>query len=203
MPKLSLPDLPYSYDALQPYMSRETLELHHDKHHQVYVDNTNVQLQGSGLEDRSLEDIVKNAPRNSALFNNAAQHYNHLHFWKWMKANGGGANLSSTLKKWFDRDLGGFEKARDTFVNAGLSRFGSGWAWIALKDDKLSISNSPNGENPLIADAIPILGCDVWEHAYYVDYRNRRADYLKAFWDHLINWDYVEELFENARSKGG
>src|SRR5258708_6879883 len=151
----SLPDLPYSHDALAPYMSRETLEYHHDKHHLAYVTNGNNLLKGTEWEAKSLEDIVKGSfGKNAGLFNNAGQHYNHLHFWKWMKPQGGG--------------------------------------------DKIAGVKSANGESPLVHGGKPILGCDVWEHSYYIDYRNRRPDYLKAYVDHLVNWDYVAELFAAA-----
>jgi len=196
---LELPALPYAYDALQPYMSKETLEFHHDKHHQAYVDTGNKLLAGSGLEGKSLEDVVKGSfNKNAPLFNNAAQHYNHLHFWKWLKPGGGGDKIPGALLKKIDQDLGGVAKFREDFTAAGVGQFGSGWAWIAVKDGKLSIMKTPNGENPLVHGATPILGCDVWEHSYYIDYRNRRADYIKAFLDHLVNWEYVEELFQKA-----
>lgn len=194
-----LPALPYDYEALQPFMSRETLEYHHDKHHQAYVTNGNKLLQGSGLEGKSLEEIVKASfGKNPGLFNNAAQHYNHTHFWKWMKKNGGGKKLPGKLLKAIDNDLGGYDKFREDFLAAGAAQFGSGWAWLAVKNGKLEISKTPNGENPLVHGATPILGVDVWEHSYYIDYRNARPKYLEAFVDHLINWDYVLELFEKA-----
>lgn len=194
-----LPELPYDYEALAPYMSRETLEYHHDKHHQAYVTNGNKLLQDSGLEGKSLEEIVKASfGKNQGLFNNAAQHYNHTHFWKWMKKNGGGNKLPEELAKAIDSDLGGFDKFRADFLAAGAAQFGSGWAWLAVKNGKLEISKTPNGENPLVHGATPILGVDVWEHSYYIDYRNARPKYLEAFIDHLVNWDYVLELYERA-----
>ena len=194
-----LPELPYAYEALQPYMSRETLEYHHDKHHQAYVTNGNKLLKDSGLEGKSLEEIVKASfGKNQGLFNNAAQHYNHTHFWNWMKKDGGGKKLPAKLQKAIDSDLGGYDKFRSDFLAAGAAQFGSGWAWLAVKNGKLEISKTPNGENPLVHGATPILGVDVWEHSYYIDYRNARPKYLEAFVDHLINWDYVLELFEKA-----
>ncbi|OKL45752.1 superoxide dismutase [Pseudovibrio exalbescens] len=193
-----LEDLPYAYDALAPYMSAETLEYHHDKHHQAYVTNGNKLLEGSGLEGKSLEEVVKESyGTNAGLFNNAGQHYNHLHFWKWMKPNGGGA-LPAALAKKIEEDLGGYDKFRADFINAGVTQFGSGWAWLAVKDGKLVVMKTPNGENPLVHGATPILGCDVWEHSYYIDYRNARPKYLEAFVDNLVNWEYVEELFNKA-----
>jgi superoxide dismutase, Fe-Mn family len=192
-----LPALPYAYDALGPYMSKETLEYHHDKHHQAYVTNGNNLLKDSGLEGKSLEEIVKGAyGKNAGLFNNAGQHYNHLHFWNWLAPNGGGgaAKVPGSLLKAIDSDLGGYDKFRTDFIAAGTTQFGSGWAWLSVKDGKLEISKTPNGESPLVHGATPILGVDVWEHSYYIDYRNARPKYLEAFVDNLINWEYVAKL---------
>ncbi|MCB1449576.1 MAG: superoxide dismutase [Nitratireductor sp.] len=194
-----LPELPYAYEALQPFMSRETLEFHHDKHHQAYVTNGNNLLKDSGFEGQSLEDVVKGSfGKNPGLFNNAGQHYNHIHFWKWMKKAGGGNKLPGKLQAAIDSDLGGYDKFRTDFMAAGATQFGSGWCWLAVKGGKLMITKTPNGENPLVHGATPILGCDVWEHSYYIDYRNARPKYLEAFVDSLVNWEYVEELFEAA-----
>lgn len=194
----TLPDLPYAYDALQPYMSRETLEYHHDKHHKAYVDNGNKLLEGTDLAGKTVEEIVKASyGKNQALFNNAGQHYNHLHFWHWLKPNGGGA-IPGELEKKIIEDLGSVEKAKEDFIQAGVGQFGSGWAWLAVKDGKIVVQKTPNGENPLVHGATPILGVDVWEHSYYIDYRNRRPDYLKAVVDHLVNWEYVAELYAKA-----
>ena len=194
----TLPPLPYAHDALQPYMSRETLEFHHDKHHQAYVTTANTLLKDSGLEDRSLEGVVKGSyGKHAGLFNNAAQHYNHLHFWRWMKPNGGG-KPSGDVEKAILEAFGSYDKFKEDFVQAGVTQFGSGWAWLTLKDGKLAITKTPNGENPLVHGGVPILGADVWEHSYYIDYRNRRPDYLKAFLDNLVNWDYVAELHHAA-----
>ena len=194
-----LPPLPYAYEALQPYMSKETLEYHHDKHHQAYVTAGNNLLKDSGLEGKSLEEIVKGAyGKNAGLFNNAGQHYNHSHFWKWMKPNGGGA-IPGELEKAIVEGLGSVDKMKEEFVQAGVTQFGSGWAWLAVKDGKVTIMKTPNGESPLVHGATPILGCDVWEHSYYIDYRNRRPDYIKAFLENLVNWDYVAELYGHAK----
>ena len=194
----TLPDLPYAYDALAPYMSRETLEYHHDKHHLAYVNNGNNLLKGTEFEGKSLEEIVVGSfGKNAPLFNNAGQHYNHLHFWNWMKPNGGGA-IPGELEKKIIEDIGSVEKFKEDFIAAGVGQFGSGWAWLALKDGKLVVAKSANGESPLVTGATPILGVDVWEHSYYIDYRNRRPDYLNAWVDSLINWDYVLEMYEKA-----
>ena len=194
----SLPDLPYAYDALQPYMSKETLEFHHDKHHKAYVDTGNTLLKGSELEGKSVEEIVKASyGKNQPLFNNAGQHYNHIHFWQWMKPNGGGA-IPGALEKRIASDLGGTEKFKADFIQAGIGQFGSGWAWLVVKGGKLEIMKTPNGENPVVHGAEPILGVDVWEHSYYIDYRNARPKYLEACVDNLINWDHVQELYEKA-----
>ncbi|MCF6343241.1 MAG: superoxide dismutase [Devosiaceae bacterium] len=195
----TLPELPYAYDALGEFMSAETLEYHHDKHHQAYVTNGNKLLEGSGLDGKSLEDVVKESfGKNAGLFNNAAQHYNHNHFWQWMKPNGGG-NIPSNVERLIISDIGSVDKFRADFINAGLTQFGSGWAWLALNNGKLEIMKTPNGENPLVHGATPILGVDVWEHSYYIDYRNARPAYLEAFFDNLINWEYVSELLEAAQ----
>jgi superoxide dismutase, Fe-Mn family len=196
----TLPKLPYAYDALAPYMSAETLEYHHDKHHQAYVDMGNKLAAENGMEGKSLEEVVvASHGKIPGLFNNAAQHYNHIHFWHWMKKGGGGKKIPAAVQKAIDSDLGGYDKFRTDFIEAGKTQFGSGWCWISMKDGKLSITKTPNGENPLVHGAKPILGCDVWEHSYYIDYRNLRPKYLEAFVDNLINWEYVEECFNKAR----
>ena len=198
--KFTLPPLPYAYDALGPYMSAVTLEFHHDKHHQAYVTNGEKLLEGSGLEILPLEDIVKEAyGKNAGLFNNAGQHYNHVHFWNWMKPNGGGKNLPAKLQAAIDSDLGGFDKFRADFIAAGTTQFGSGWAWLSLKNGKLEVTKTPNGESPLVHGGKPILGVDVWEHSYYIDYRNARPKYLEAWFDNLVNWEHVELLFDEAK----
>ena len=195
----TLPELPYAYDALGPYMSKETLEYHHDKHHQAYVTNGNNLLKGTEFEDKSLEEVVKGSfGKNQALFNNAGQHYNHIHFWKWLKPNGGGA-IPGELEKALIDGLGSVDKAKADLIAAGTTQFGSGWGWLAVQNGKVVAQKTPNGENPLVHGATPILGVDVWEHSYYIDYRNRRPDYLKAFVDHLVNWEYVAELYAKAK----
>lgn len=199
--KFTLPPLPYAYDALGPYMSAETLEFHHDKHHQAYVTNGEKLLEGSGLELLSLEDIVRESfGKNAGLFNNAGQHYNHVHFWNWMKPNGGGNKLPGKLAAKIDADLGGFDKFRADFINAGTTQFGSGWAWLSLNhaSGKLEVTKTANGESPLVHGGAPLLGVDVWEHSYYIDYRNARPKYLEAWFDNLVNWEHVEKMFEEA-----
>ena len=196
--ELSLSPLPYAKNALEPAMSAETLEFHHDKHHAAYITEANKLLPESGLADLPLEEIVRKSHGvNPKLFNNIAQHYNHLHFWQWMTPNGGG-KPSDALAKKFTADFGSVENMQTAFMDAGLKQFGSGWTWVALKDGKLTVMGTPNGENPLVHGAAPILGCDVWEHSYYIDYRNKRADYLKAFFEKLINWKHVEDMLQKA-----
>jgi Fe-Mn family superoxide dismutase len=194
----TLPPLPYAYDALQPYMSKETLEYHHDKHHNAYVTNGNNLLKGTEWEGKTLEEIVKGSfGKNAPLFNNAGQHYNHLHFWHWMKPNGGG-KIPGALEKAVVDSFGSVDKMKEDFIAAGVGQFGSGWAWLCVKNGKIEVSKTANGESPLVQGASPILGCDVWEHSYYIDYRNRRPDYLKAFVDSLVNWEYVAEMYAKA-----
>ena len=193
---LNLPELPYSYDALAPYMSKETLEFHHDKHHNTYVVNANKIIEDNNINYDNLESLVKNShSSNQGLFNNAAQHWNHIEFWQWMKPNGGG-NIPSELESKIVEDFGSFDKFRADFIAAGATQFGSGWCWLVKgADGKLSVTKTPNGENPIIHDQKALLGCDVWEHSYYIDYRNARPKYLEAFIDNLVNWERVAELF--------
>ena len=196
-----LPELPYAYDALAPYMSAETLQFHHDKHHLAYVDNGN-KLAGVGTkyDGKSVEEICKMAfdAKDMPVVNNIGQHYNHEHFWQWMKKGGGGKKLPAKLQAMVDT-YGGYNKLRGDFVQAGVTQFGSGWAWLNVKGGKLEVSKTPNGENPLMHGAQPILGVDVWEHSYYIDYRNARQKYLEAFFDNLVNWDHVEEMMGKAK----
>jgi Fe-Mn family superoxide dismutase len=196
-----LPELPYAYDALDPYMSAETLEFHHDKHHNAYLTVMNDMIGGTDYEKMALEDIVKKSfSDNPKLFNQAGQFYNHVHFWNWMRPGGGGKSIPGALEKAIESDLGGYDKMRNDFMDAGKTQFGSGWCWLAVKDGKLEVTKTPNGENPLVHGATPILGCDVWEHSYYIDYRNARPKYLEAFVDNLVNWEYVAELYDQVTS---
>lgn len=201
-----LPELPYAYDALAPYMSSETLEFHHDRHHLAYVNKGNELIAGTGLENLSLEDAMVKAfkdPKHAGLFNQLGQHYNHIHFWHWMKANGGGKRMDGKLESKINEDLGGYDAFRDEFLKKGVGQFGSGWVWLAQDNTsgKLEVINTPNGENPVVFGKTALLGCDVWEHSYYIDYRNARPKYLEAFVDNLVNWEYVAELFEKGPLK--
>ena len=188
-----LPSLPYANDALAPYMSSETLDFHHGKHHQTYVTNLNNLVKDTDMKDSSLEEIVVKSSKDSSMagiFNNAGQHWNHILFWQCMKPNGGGS-MPSELESRITSDLGGIDQFKEAFIQAGTTQFGSGWAWLAIDNGKLVVTKSPNASNPLVDGMKPILGCDVWEHSYYIDYRNKRPDYLKAFLDSLVNWDFV------------
>ena len=198
--EFKLPDLPYAYDALQPHMSAETLEYHHDKHHAAYVTNANKLLAGSGLEDAGDEiTIIKESfGKNPGLFNNAAQVFNHTFFFDGMKPGGGGSKLPGKLEAAINDAFGSFEKFREEFINAGVTQFGSGWAWLVFKDGKLEIMKTPNAENPFVHGAEPIICCDVWEHAYYIDYRNLRPKFLEVFVDHLANWEFAEANLEKV-----
>ncbi len=197
----SVPDLPYAYDALAPHMSAETLEFHHGKHHQAYADVMNGMIDGTDYAGMSIEDIVKKSFKEDAkLFNQAGQFYNHVHFWNWMKPGGGGKSMPGELEKAINDDLGGYDKFRDDFINAGKTQFGSGWAWLSVNNGKLVVSNAPNGESPLAHGHSPILGVDVWEHSYYIDFRNARPKYLETWVDELINWEYVAEMYNAATS---
>jgi Fe-Mn family superoxide dismutase len=195
----TLPDLPYSYDALAPFMSRETLEFHHDKHHKAYLDAMLPMIAGTPAGERAdRADRGRKLPEQSQALQPGGQYYNHLHFWNWMKPNGGGA-VPGRLQQQIEQDIGSMDEFRGQFIEAGKTQFGSGWAWLEWRDGKLAVSKTPNGENPLATGGQPILGVDVWEHSYYIDYRNARPKYLEAWFDNLINWEYAEQRFEQAR----
>tara|TARA_B110000008_G_C16707275_1_gene459299 strand:- start:11 stop:616 length:606 start_codon:yes stop_codon:yes gene_type:complete len=199
MIKLELPDLPYSKDFLNPFMSVETMELHHDKHHLAYVNNGNKFIEEQNLTEENINELIINSYKesNAPVFNNVSQHLNHNLFWKIMSNNPDG-KIPSELENKIIQDLSSVEKMKDDFINAGISQFGSGWCWIVLDENqKLKITKTPNAENPIIHNQIPILGCDVWEHSYYVDFKNKRPDYLKSFIDNLINWEKVTENLLN------
>ncbi|WP_417468986.1 superoxide dismutase [Maricaulis sp.] len=190
----TLPALPYAQDALAPHISAETLDFHHGKHHAAYVTNLNKLLDGHALAGKSLEDVVKASAGQAdmaGIFNNAAQVWNHTFYWSSMTPNGGGAP-SGELASMIDRDFGSLDAFKTAFATAGATQFGSGWAWLVLKDGKLEIRKTGNAETPITeAGVTPLLTMDVWEHAYYVDFRNRRPDYIATFLDHLINWDFA------------
>ncbi|RBP04063.1 Fe-Mn family superoxide dismutase [Roseiarcus fermentans] len=194
----SLPELPYAYDALGPYMSRETLEYHHDKHHLAYVNNGNNAIKGTEWEGKPIEEIIKGSfGKTPAVFNNIGQHYNHSLYWLSMKPNGGGA-IPGELEKALVESFGSVDKAKEDLAQAAVTQFGSGWAWLSLKDGKLEITKTGNAESPLVHGAQPLITVDVWEHAYYIDYRNRRPDFVKAVLDNLINWEFAAEQFAKA-----
>ncbi len=194
-----LPPLPYAYEALEPYMSAETLQFHHDKHHKAYVDNLNKLLPGSGFEGKGLEEIVKASfGKNAGVFNNAAQDFNHIHFWPWMKKGGGGKKVPGAVLALIDRASA--VTTSSATISSKRARRSSGRAGAGCRSRTASSKSPrlPNGENPLVHGGWPLLGCDVWEHSYYIDYRNERPKYLDAWFDHLINWDHVEEMLALA-----
>ena len=193
-----LPKLDYSNNGLAPIMSEETLDLHHGKHHQTYITNLNNFIKDTDMSSMSLEDIILKSSKDknkTGIFNNASQHWNHNLFWKCMKPNGGGL-MPSRLEKKIIEDFGSIDQFKKEFIQAGITQFGSGWCWLSLKNGKLTVTKTANAANPLIDDMKPILGCDVWEHSYYIDYKNKRPDYLNNFFDKLINWEFVDSLID-------
>ena len=196
----TLPPLPYAPDALEPHIDAQTMQIHHGKHHQAYVDNLNKAIAGGEHENKSLEELVKNAGSISpAVRNNGGGHWNHTFFWESLAANEGGqpsGKIADAIKQTFQS----FDAFKEKFNAAATTRFGSGWAWLIIKDGKLEVSSTPNQDNPLMDVAevkgTPLLGCDVWEHAYYLKYQNRRPEYLAAFWN-VVNWNKVSERFES------
>jgi Fe-Mn family superoxide dismutase len=201
-----LPPLPYPNNALEPNIDAQTMEIHHDKHHAAYVNNLNAAIEGNAdLGNMSAEDLIKNLnkvpeDKRTAVRNNGGGHVNHTMFWEIMGPNGGG-QPSGALAAAIDRDLGGFEAMKEAVNKAGAGRFGSGWAWVVLKDGKLSVTSTPNQDNPMMdGSGTPILGVDVWEHAYYLKYQNRRPDYLGAWWN-TINWNAVAKRYTDAGGK--
>ncbi len=194
----TLPDLPYAKDALAPHMGAETVELHHDRHHNAYVVKANELIEGTGLEGKSLEEVVVGSHgKHPGLFNNAAQHWNHIEFWKWMTPKP--TAMPGELEKKIAEDFGSVDKFKDEFVQAGVTQFGSGWCWLVMNKGKLEVTKTPNAENPLVHGQHALLGCDVWEHSYYLDFRNKRPDYIKSWVDNLVNWEYVAERFGEAQ----
>lgn len=195
----TLPDLPYAYDALEPHIDSATMELHHSKHHQTYVDKLNAALEGTDFVDVPIEELLQQLDKlpeakRTAVRNNGGGHYNHSLFWQWMSPDGGGTP-SGRLAEQINARFGDFEKFKELFAVAAVARFGSGWVWLIQRDGKLEIVSSPNQDSPLMEEGItPLLGLDVWEHAYYLKYQNKRPDYIDAWWN-VVNWSYVESLY--------
>lgn len=197
----NLPALPYEFSALEPNIDARTMEIHHGKHHAAYVNNLNAALEGSDATSKSLEELMASISSYSpAVRNNGGGHFNHSLFWEIMSPNGGG-NPSGKIAEAINKDLGGMESFKDAFSKAAATRFGSGWAWLVVTDGKLVVCSTPNQDNPLMDIAevkgTPILGIDVWEHAYYLHYQNRRPDYINNFFN-VINWDEVSKRFDAA-----
>ena len=186
----TLPNLPYAKDALAPHISAETLEYHHGKHHAAYVNNLNKLLEGKPEANKSLEDVIKSS--DGGVFNNAAQIWNHTFYWSCMKPNGGG-QPTGDLAQAITRDFGSFDKFKEEFSNAAATQFGSGWAWLVLANGKLAVTKTPNADLPMKHGQKALLTIDVWEHAYYIDYRNQRPKYIETFLSHLVNWDFALE----------
>jgi Fe-Mn family superoxide dismutase len=202
MSKFELPALPYAYDALEPYIDKMTMEIHHDKHHAAYVANLNKAVEGTTAEGKSLDDIIKNVSKYPvAVKNNGGGVYNHSMFWKIMKKDGGGPPTGAVAEA-IKSSFGSFDDFKTTFNNAATTRFGSGWAWLIVKDGKLAVVSTPNQDNPLMDNAetkgTPIFLLDVWEHAYYLKYQNRRPEYITNFWN-VVNWDEVNKNFAAAK----
>jgi superoxide dismutase, Fe-Mn family len=190
----SVPPLPYAYDALEPHIDEQTMRIHHDKHHQAYVDKANAALEGTDLADASVEEVVTKldslpADKQGPVRNNAGGHYNHSLFWEALSGQGGGAPSGDLAAK-IDAAFGSFDAFKEQFEAAGVARFGSGWVWLVLSGDGVEIVTTPNQDTPLSEGKTPLLGNDVWEHAYYLNYQNRRPDYLKAFWN-VVDWNVV------------
>lgn len=201
MGKFELPQLPYAFDALEPYIDKQTMEIHHDKHHGGYVNNLNKAVEGTDLEGKSLEDLLKSVSKYPvAVRNNGGGHFNHSLFWTVMKKGGGGLP-SGKLAEAINSAFGSFEEFKNKFSNAAATRFGSGWAWLISIDGKLDVTSTPNQDNPLMDVAekkgTPILGLDVWEHAYYLKYQNKRPDYVSNWWN-VVNWEEVAKRFDKA-----
>ena len=196
-----LPSLPYAHDALEPHIDARTMEIHHGKHHNAYVTNLNGAIAGTDMEGKSIEDICRDHSDVPAVRNNGGGHFNHSLFWTVMSPNGGG-NPTGDIAGAIDEAFGSFDAFKDAFAKAGATRFGSGWAWLCVKDGKLEVCSTANQDNPLMpgvgCSGTPILGLDVWEHAYYLNYQNRRPDYINAFFN-VINWEEVNKRFAAAK----
>lgn len=196
-----LPPLPYAKDALEPHMSARTLEFHHGKHHQAYVTNLNNLVKDTPMAKQSLEDIIRATAKDESktgIFNNAAQVWNHTFFWNCMKPNGGG-QPSGDLAQRITQAFGSFDKFKEQFKAAAATQFGSGWAWLVADGGKLKVTKTPNAVNPMSQGQTALLTCDVWEHAYYLDFQNRRPDFVQTFLDHLVNWDFVAKNLAGAK----
>ncbi|MGB3300413.1 MAG: superoxide dismutase [Phormidesmis sp.] len=190
-----LPDLPYDYTALEPHISKSTLEFHHDKHHAGYVSKFNDAVKGTDFDNQPIEEVIKavaDDAEQSGLFNNAAQAWNHTFYWHSMKPNGGGKPTGELAQK-IEDDFGSYEAFAEAFKTAGASQFGSGWAWLVLEGDTLKVTKTPNAVDPLTNNQVPLLTMDVWEHAYYLDYQNQRPAYISTFLDSLVNWDFAAQ----------
>jgi len=199
-----LPALGYSYDALEPFFDTKTMELHHTKHHQAYINNLNNAITGTDANNALLEDIIKNISKYSpTIRNNGGGHWNHAFFWKLLKVNNGVIPKGKLLTQ-IQQDFGSFENFKVEFTKAALSRFGSGWVWLVISDGKLKVTSTPNQDNPLMDVAEvkgnPLIGLDVWEHAYYLKYQNRRNEFVENFWN-VVNWEYVEQLYNEYLKK--
>jgi Fe-Mn family superoxide dismutase len=197
MATFELPNLPYDKKALEPHISSETLDYHHGKHHKTYVDNLNNLVKGTDHENASLEQIIKNS--EGGVFNNAAQVWNHTFYWNCLTPNGG-ANPTGELAEKINADFGSYDKFKEEFTNAAKTQFGSGWAWLVLDGDKLKVVKTANAENPLTDGQTPILTIDVWEHAYYLDFQNKRPVYIETYLNNLVNWEFAQENFKKAKS---
>lgn len=203
MSKFELPELPYAYDALEPTIDKETMNIHHTKHHNTYVTNLNNALEGnSDLQSKSVEDLISDlnaVPEDirTAVRNNGGGHANHSLFWKILSPSGGGEPSGELADKINDK-FGSFDNFKDEFEKAAATRFGSGWAWLVVNNGELEVTSTPNQDSPLMEGKTPILGLDVWEHAYYLKYQNRRPEYAKAFWD-IVNWDEVTKNYNDAK----
>lgn len=195
-----LPPLPYDYNALDPYISAKTLEFHHDKHHAAYVTNYNNLIKDTDLADKPIEEVIKatyNDSSKTGIFNNGAQAWNHTFFWNSLKPGGGGTPTGAVAEK-IDADFGSYDNFKEEFKKAATTQFGSGWAWLVLDNGTLKVINSPNAVNPLALGHTPLLTLDVWEHAYYLDYQNKRPDFIEAFISNLLNWDLVNQQLAAA-----
>lgn len=195
-----LPDLPYAQDALEPHISANTLSFHHGKHHNTYVTNLNNLTKDGPMADRSLEQVIKTTAGDASMagvFNNAAQIWNHTFYWRSMSPDGGGRPTGAIAQK-IDRDLGGYDKFAEAFKAAATTQFGSGWAWLVVENGTLKVTKTGNADTPMAHGQTALLTIDVWEHAYYLDYQNRRPDYIAAFLDNLVNWDFANRNLSTA-----